>query len=89
MRWHSSTNRRILGVRAVELLPVLVFDGDRQWSYGTSLLFGMQSSAGGGKSTETFRPMEDRLTSSIAYPISLNVFIRIAGRDVSEQVRNR
>ena len=28
-----------LGVNAVELLPVLEFDGDLQWGYGTSLFF--------------------------------------------------
>jgi 1,4-alpha-glucan branching enzyme len=36
-----------LGVNAVELLPVLQFDGDLQWGYGTSLFFCFQSSAGG------------------------------------------
>jgi 1,4-alpha-glucan branching enzyme len=36
-----------LGVNAVELLPVLQFDGDLQWGYGTSLFFCLQSSAGG------------------------------------------
>ncbi|MGO9991373.1 MAG: alpha-amylase family glycosyl hydrolase [Steroidobacteraceae bacterium] len=36
-----------LGVNAVELLPVLEFDGDLQWGYGTSLFYCLQSSAGG------------------------------------------
>ena len=36
-----------LGVNAVELLPVLEFDGDLQWGYGTSLFFCLQTSAGG------------------------------------------
>jgi 1,4-alpha-glucan branching enzyme len=37
-----------LGVNAVELLPVLQFDGDLQWGYGSSHFFCVQSSAGGG-----------------------------------------
>jgi 1,4-alpha-glucan branching enzyme len=37
-----------LGVNAVELLPVLEFDGDAEWGYGTSLFFCLQTSAGGG-----------------------------------------
>jgi 1,4-alpha-glucan branching enzyme len=36
-----------LGVNAVELLPVLEFDGDAEWGYGTSLFFCLQTSAGG------------------------------------------
>ena len=43
-----------LGVNAVELLPVLEFDGDLQWGYGTSLFFCMQTSQGGAQSTEAF-----------------------------------
>lgn len=36
-----------LGVNAVEILPVLEFDGDLQWGYGTSLFYCLQTSAGG------------------------------------------
>jgi 1,4-alpha-glucan branching enzyme len=43
-----------LGVNAVELLPVLEFDGDAQWGYGTSLFFCMQTSAGGGNQLKHF-----------------------------------
>lgn len=43
-----------LGVNAVELLPVLEFDGDKQWGYGTSLFFCLQSSAGGGNQLKHF-----------------------------------
>jgi len=43
-----------LGVNAVELLPVLEFDGDLQWGYGTSLFYCMQSSAGGGNQVKHF-----------------------------------
>jgi len=43
-----------LGVNAVELLPVLEFDGDLQWGYGTSLFFCMQTSAGGGNQLKHF-----------------------------------
>ncbi len=43
-----------LGVNAVELLPVLEFDGDLQWGYGTSLFFCLQSSAGGGNQLKHF-----------------------------------
>ncbi len=43
-----------LGVNAVELLPVLEFDGDRQWGYGTSHFFCLQSSAGGGNRVKHF-----------------------------------
>jgi 1,4-alpha-glucan branching enzyme len=43
-----------LGVNAVELLPVLEFDGDKQWGYGTSLFFCLQTSAGGGNQLKHF-----------------------------------
>lgn len=43
-----------LGVNAVELLPVLQFDGDRQWGYGTSHFFCMQTSAGGANQMKHF-----------------------------------
>jgi len=43
-----------LGVNAVELLPVEEFDGNRQWGYGTSLFFCMQSSAGGANQLKHF-----------------------------------
>jgi 1,4-alpha-glucan branching enzyme len=43
-----------LGVNAVELLPVLEFDGDLQWGYGTSLFFCLQTSAGGGNQIKHF-----------------------------------
>ena len=43
-----------LGVNAVELLPVLEFDGDLQWGYGTSLFFCQQTSAGGGNQLKHF-----------------------------------
>ncbi len=43
-----------LGVNAVELLPVLEFDGDLQWGYGTSLFFCLQTSAGGGNQLKHF-----------------------------------
>jgi 1,4-alpha-glucan branching enzyme len=43
-----------LGVNAVELLPVLEFDGDLQWGYGTSLFYCLQSSAGGGNQLKHF-----------------------------------
>lgn len=43
-----------LGVNAVELLPVLEFDGDLQWGYGTSLFFCLQTSAGGGNQVKHF-----------------------------------
>jgi len=44
-----------LGVNAVELLPVLEFDGDLQWGYGTSLFYCLQTSAGGGNQLKAFR----------------------------------
>jgi 1,4-alpha-glucan branching enzyme len=43
-----------LGVNAVELLPVLEFDGNLQWGYGTSLFFCLQTSAGGGNQLKHF-----------------------------------
>ncbi len=43
-----------LGVNAVELLPVLEFDGDLQWGYGTSLFFCLQTSAGGADQLKHF-----------------------------------
>jgi 1,4-alpha-glucan branching enzyme len=43
-----------LGVNAVELLPVMEFDGALQWGYGTSLFFCLQSSAGGGNQLKHF-----------------------------------
>ena len=43
-----------VGVNAVELLPVLEFDGDLQWGNGTSLFFCLQSSAGGGNQLKHF-----------------------------------
>lgn len=43
-----------LGVNAVELLPVLEFDGDLQWGYGTSLFYCLQTSAGGGNQLKHF-----------------------------------
>ena len=43
-----------LGVNAVELLPVLEFDGDEQWGYGTSLFFCLQTSAGGANQLKHF-----------------------------------
>jgi 1,4-alpha-glucan branching enzyme len=43
-----------LGVNAVELLPVLEFDGDRQWGYGTSHFFCLQTSAGGANQLKHF-----------------------------------
>jgi 1,4-alpha-glucan branching enzyme len=43
-----------LGVNAVELLPVLEFDGDAQWGYGTSLFFCLQTSAGGANQMKHF-----------------------------------
>ena len=43
-----------LGVNAVELLPVLEFDGALQWGYGTSLFFCLQTSAGGGNQLKHF-----------------------------------
>ena len=36
-----------LGVNAVELLPVMQFEGDEQWGYGTSHYFALEYSAGG------------------------------------------
>lgn len=44
----------VLGVNAVELLPVLEFDGDLQWGYGTSLFFCLQTSAGGANQLKHF-----------------------------------
>lgn len=43
-----------LGVNAVELLPVLEFDGDAEWGYGTSLFFCLQTSAGGANELKHF-----------------------------------
>jgi 1,4-alpha-glucan branching enzyme len=43
-----------LGINAVELLPVLEFDGDLQWGYGTSLFFCLQTSAGGANQLKHF-----------------------------------
>jgi 1,4-alpha-glucan branching enzyme len=43
-----------LGVNAVELLPVLQFDGTAQWGYGSSLFFCLQTSAGGGNQLKHF-----------------------------------
>ena len=43
-----------LGVNAVELLPVMEFDGQAQWGYGTSLFFCLQTSAGGGNQMKHF-----------------------------------
>jgi 1,4-alpha-glucan branching enzyme len=43
-----------LGVNAVELMPVLEYDGNRQWGYGTSHFFCLQSSAGGGNELKFF-----------------------------------
>jgi 1,4-alpha-glucan branching enzyme len=43
-----------LGVNAVELLPVLEFDGAAQWGYGTSLFFCLQTSAGGANQMKHF-----------------------------------
>lgn len=43
-----------LGVNAVELLPVLQFDGNRQWGYGTSHFFCLQTSAGGANQLKHF-----------------------------------
>ncbi|MGO9266843.1 MAG: alpha-amylase family glycosyl hydrolase [Candidatus Binataceae bacterium] len=43
-----------LGVNAVELLPVLEFDGDLQWGYGTSLFSCLQTSAGGANQLKHF-----------------------------------
>jgi 1,4-alpha-glucan branching enzyme len=43
-----------LGVNAVELLPILEFDGDLQWGYGTSHFFSVQTSAGGGNQLKHF-----------------------------------
>jgi 1,4-alpha-glucan branching enzyme len=43
-----------LGVNAVELMPVLEFDGDLQWGYGTSLFYCMQTSAGGANRMKHF-----------------------------------
>jgi 1,4-alpha-glucan branching enzyme len=43
-----------LGANAVELLPVLEFDGDLQWGYGTSLFFCLQTSAGGANQLKHF-----------------------------------
>jgi len=43
-----------LGVNAVELMPVLQFDGDLQWGYGTSHYFCLQTSAGGGNQLKHF-----------------------------------
>ena len=36
-----------LGVNAIELLPVLEYDGTQAWGYGTSHFFALESSAGG------------------------------------------
>ena len=47
-------NLTALGVNAIELLPVLEFDGDTQWGYGTSLFFCLQTSAGGGNQLKHF-----------------------------------
>lgn len=43
-----------LGVNAVELLPVMQFDGNRQWGYGTSQFFCLQTSAGGANQLKYF-----------------------------------
>ena len=43
-----------LGVNTVELLPVLEFDGDLQWGYGTSLFYCLQTSAGGSNQLKHF-----------------------------------
>jgi 1,4-alpha-glucan branching enzyme len=43
-----------LGVNAVELLPVLEFNGDLQWGYGSSHFFCVQTSAGGGNQLKHF-----------------------------------
>lgn len=43
-----------LGVNAVELLPVLEYDGDLQWGYGTALFFCLQTSAGGANQMKHF-----------------------------------
>jgi 1,4-alpha-glucan branching enzyme len=43
-----------LGVNAVELMPVLEFDGDLQWGYGTALFFCMQTSSGGANQMKHF-----------------------------------
>lgn len=36
-----------LGVNAIQLMPVLEFEGDEQWGYGTSHYFALEFSAGG------------------------------------------
>lgn len=43
-----------LGVNAIELMPVLEFEGDMQWGYGTSLFFCLQTSAGGANQLKHF-----------------------------------
>ncbi len=43
-----------IGVNAAELMPVLEFDGDLQWGYGTALFFCMQTSAGGANQLKHF-----------------------------------
>jgi len=63
-----------LGVNAVELLPVLEFDGDLQWGYGTSLFYCLQTSAGGGNQLKHFVRACHRLGMAVIMDVVYNHF---------------
>ena len=72
-----------LGVNAVELLPVLEFDGDLQWGYGTSLFFCLQTSAGGGNQLKHFVRACHQLGIAVILDVVYNHFAT-SGNDRSE-----
>jgi 1,4-alpha-glucan branching enzyme len=68
-----------LGINAVELMPVLEYDGNRQWGYGTSHFFCLQSSSGGGNQLKYFVRECHRKGLAVILDVVYNHFLTADG----------
>jgi len=69
-----------LGVNAVELMPVLQFDGNLQWGYGTSHYFCLQTSASGGNQLKHFVKACHQRGIAVILDVGYNHFAQDADR---------
>jgi 1,4-alpha-glucan branching enzyme len=71
----------LLGVNAVELLPMSQYDGDVSWGYGDSHHFAIQSTAGGRDEYRMFVKECHRRGIAVIQDVVYNHFDLVADRD--------
>jgi 1,4-alpha-glucan branching enzyme len=71
----------LLGVNAVELLPMSQYDGDVSWGYGDSHHFAIQSTAGGRDEYRRFVKECHRRGIAVIQDVCYNHFDLVADRD--------